>query len=103
MVALSKQSGSHDSTRTNLTYEWPSSLYSLSHVALPFTPQDPVYGGAEAKPSPGIQLGNVDIRGERGILRVSGTDFLRLRWNPFYGIIESRIFDFMELSGSTGS
>ena len=70
---------------------WPSSVYSLSHVALPFPPDDPVYGGPDAGPSPGIQLGDIALRGERGVLKVSGNDLLRLRWNPFHGYVEERL------------
>jgi len=78
--------------------EWPEGIFSLSHVALPFPPTDPLYGGPEAGDSPGVQLGNLDLRGERGILRVSGADLLRLRWNPFYDYLESRTLQFMQLA-----
>jgi hypothetical protein len=67
-------------------------------VALPFSPRDPVYGGPSAGKSPGIQLGNLTLRGERGVLRVSGTDLLRLRWNPFFDYVESRVLRFTQLS-----
>ena len=82
---------------TDYRSEWPAGIYSLSHVALPFSPEDPVYGGPLAAESPGIQLGNLDLRGERGVLRVSGTDLLRLRWNPFYDYVESRSLQFLQL------
>ena len=78
--------------------EWPSRIFSLSHVALPFPPGDPVYGGPDAGKSPGIQLGNLDIRGERGVLRITGTALLRLRWNPFFDYLQSRTLEFMNLS-----
>ena len=77
--------------------EWPSEVYSLSHIALPFSPEDPVYGGPEAGSSPGIQLGNVALRGERGVLMVSGTDVMRLHWNPFYDYVEERVLRFTRL------
>lgn len=77
--------------------DWPQSIYSLSHVALPISPTDPLYGGPEAGASPGIQLGNLALRGERGVLHISGTDVMRLRWNPFYDYVESRVLDFTEL------
>jgi alpha-beta hydrolase superfamily lysophospholipase len=76
---------------------WPSGVYSLSHVALPFPPDDPVYGGPAAGKSPGVQLGNLALRGELGVLRVSGTDLLRLRWNPFFDYVMTRITEFMGL------
>ena len=78
--------------------EWPPDIYSLAHVALPFSPRDPVYGGPLAGTSPGIQLGNLALRGERGVLQISGTDLLRLRWNPFFDYVESRVLRFTQLS-----
>jgi hypothetical protein len=77
--------------------QWPPGIYSLSHVALPFSPADPVYGGPAAPDSPGIELGNLAPRGERGVLQVSGTDLLRLRWNPFYDYVEARMLEFTGL------
>ena len=77
--------------------DWPAGIFSLSHVALPFPPEDPLYGGPSAGESPGIHLGNLDLRGERGVLRVSGTDMLRLRWNPFFDHLQSRTLQFMHL------
>jgi len=79
--------------------DWPPGIYSLSHVALPFSPLDPVYGGTSAPETGGIQLGNVALRGERGVLLVSGTDLMRLRWNPFYDYVQSRILQFTHLAG----
>ena len=76
---------------------WPAGIFSLSHVSLPFPPDDPVYGGPDAGESPGIQLGQLDMRGERGVLRISGTDFLRLRWNPFFDHLQSRTLEFIQL------
>lgn len=89
--------GDEQSITSKQLNEWPQSIYSLSHVALPISPTDPLYGGPEAGESPGIQLGNLALRGERGVLHVSGTDIMRLRWNPFYGYVESRVLEFTEL------
>jgi hypothetical protein len=61
---------------------------------------DSVYGGPSASASPGIQLGNLALRGERGVFRVSGTDMLRLRWNPFFAYVQSRTLTFMRLGDS---
>ena len=79
-------------------HNWPPDVYSLSHVALPFPPDDPVYGGPAAGKSPGVQLGNLALRGEVGVLRVSGTDLLRLRWNPFFDYVRARVVAFMGLA-----
>jgi alpha-beta hydrolase superfamily lysophospholipase len=67
---------------------WPDEVYSLSHVALPFCKEDPVYG---MRKESGVSLGHLDLRGEKGVLKISGNDMMRLRWNPFYPYLESRI------------
>jgi len=97
VVALRNEHDKEDSSASAHLTEWPAGIFSLSHVALPFPPDDPVYGGPSAGESPGIQLGNLDLRGEHGVLRVSGTDLLRLRWNPFYDYLLSRTLKFMRL------
>jgi alpha-beta hydrolase superfamily lysophospholipase len=79
--------------------DWPNGVYSLSHVALPFAPNDPIYGGPEAGDAAGIQLGNLALRGERGVLQLSANDAMRLRWNPFFDYIEQRILRFTDLEG----
>jgi len=84
-------------TRTPLGLSWPREVYSLSHVALPFAPDDPIYGGFPAGPGPGIQLGNLAWRGERGALQISASSQLRLRWNPFYAWLEDRAVAFLQL------
>ena len=45
--------------------------------------------------SQGIRLGNLAMRGERGVLQVSAADMLRLRWNPFSPYVEQRVLDFL--------
>jgi len=82
-------------TTTPLDLHWPGDVYSLSHVALPFPPEDPVYGGPNASESPGVQLGNVALRGERGALLVSAAEQLRLRWNPFHSYLLDRTVEFV--------
>ena len=79
--------------------EWPPDIYSLAHVSLPFSPDDPVYGGPDAEPSPGIALGDVALRGERGALVIAPADLLRLRWTPFFPYLEQRMLDFLHDNG----
>ena len=85
-------------SETPLGLEWPANVYSLSHVALTFPPGDPLYGSKPEEPGPGIQLGNVAWRGERGVLRVSADAMLRLRSNPFYTYQEHRMLEFLGLA-----
>jgi hypothetical protein len=97
IVAASRLPGSSaiDVCDTGLT--WPRDVYSLTHVALPFPPDDPVYGGDEAGPSPGIDLGQVALWGEKNVLQVPASAMLRLRYNPFYAYLEQRMLAFMGL------
>jgi alpha-beta hydrolase superfamily lysophospholipase len=83
-----------------LGLEWPADVYALSHIALPFAPDDPLYGGRPEVPSPGIRLGDLAWRGERGVLQVSPAAMLRQRWNPFWAYQERRILEFLELAGA---
>jgi esterase/lipase len=76
---------------------WPPDTYSLSHVALPFRPDDPVYG---ATPPVGpwrfMYLGKLALYGERGVLSVSPGDFARLRHNPFFPYMEARLNSYLQ-------
>jgi alpha-beta hydrolase superfamily lysophospholipase len=73
-----------------LTY--PLGVFSLSHVALPFPPNDGLYGFA---PDPsedfGIALGTIAARGEVGALIVSLDTLLRMSSNPFFPYMIGRI------------
>ncbi|MGB5689389.1 MAG: alpha/beta fold hydrolase, partial [Woeseiaceae bacterium] len=96
VIALRRPAMSSTLESRPLNLTWPSSVYSLSHVALPFSSDDPIYG---AQPQPGsdlIFLGAVDLRGERGLLSVSPAMFARIRHNPFMPYVEQRITDFVK-------
>jgi len=79
----------------SLNMHWPPGVYSLSHVALPFPPDDPVYGASRPPGNASIFLGNVDLQGERGLLAVPAEGFMRLRHNPFFPYIAARVGDFL--------
>jgi hypothetical protein len=72
-------------------------MFSLSHVALPFAPDDRVYGaraaGGTGKNS--ITLGSITLLGERGILQIPDGFFLRLRYNPFFSYLAERAEAFL--------
>ncbi len=87
--------GKSEVIEKEIAFSWPDAIYSLSHVALPFSESDPLYGGSAATDSPGIRLGNLAAHGERNVLQISATDMLRQRWNPFYVFLENRIVEFV--------
>jgi alpha-beta hydrolase superfamily lysophospholipase len=97
VMLVSKFPGQSDTVNTDLGLSWPDSLYSLTHVSLPFPPDDPLYGGEGNSKSPGIHLGDVALRGERGVLQIPASEMLRLRWNPFYSFLETKVLEFFEL------
>jgi alpha-beta hydrolase superfamily lysophospholipase len=91
VVARYKPPNSSGVARTEaLGLSWPQGVLSLSHVALPFTPDDPLYGRFRPDDPDALFLGQPSIRGERGRLRISSDWLLRLRYNPFYAYLESR-------------
>ncbi len=69
VVVQSRIGGKRMPADRELGLAWPDDVYSLSHVALPFPASDPLYGGRPDRPSPGIQLGDMAFRGERGVLQ----------------------------------
>jgi alpha-beta hydrolase superfamily lysophospholipase len=78
---------------------WPRDVFSLSHVALPFPPDDPLYG---SNPPPGdepLHLGDIPARGERDLQKIPGEWLLRMRYNPFYDVLEDHVLNWMESAG----
>ena len=82
-------------TERLLELEWPRNVFSLSHVALPFPPDDPLYGYAAPPSSRHVQLGRIEIRGENGVLNVPGWMLTRQRSNPFHAYLVERIEAFV--------
>jgi alpha-beta hydrolase superfamily lysophospholipase len=80
----------------DLGQDWPVGVFSLSHVALPFPPDDPLYGQHRPPDSRQVFLGQQALQGERGVLKISGNFLLRLRHNPFYAYQEARILQWLE-------
>lgn len=100
VIVRSQAPGQPAPTDSDIGLSWPDDIYSLAHVALPFPPEDTLYGGRPQGNSPGIQLGDLALRGERGVLQVPAADMLRLRWNPFYPYVEARVLEFLGLDGA---
>jgi alpha-beta hydrolase superfamily lysophospholipase len=82
---------------------YPSDLYSLSHLALPFPPNDSLYGlEPENSEEFGINLGAISPRGERGALIVSLDSLLRVSSNPFFPYLLGRIEESIEEESKRG-
>jgi alpha-beta hydrolase superfamily lysophospholipase len=79
-----------------LDLAWPRGVISLSHVALPFPPDDPLYGQRPPGNEDVLFLGQMAIRGERGLMKLSSDWLLRLRHNPFYDYLEWRLLEWVD-------
>lgn len=71
--------------------EWPSLVYSLSHVAIPFRPDDLWYGDGSVNTDDNFSLGTLTPRGEKQVLIVPTDLLLRLRHNPFFEYQAARV------------
>ena len=78
-----------------LGMEWPAGVISLSHVALPFSMNDPLYGRYPPADKDQLFLGQIPLQGERGVLQLSSDYLLRLRYNPFYDYLENRVLQWL--------
>ncbi len=96
IVVRRKPPMSDEVTKEPLDTHWPRGVISLSHIALPFPPDDPVYGRREPDDSKIVFLGQMAIQGERGLLRFSSDWLLRLRHNPFYDFLEAGTLEWLE-------
>lgn len=73
---------------------WPLGVVSLSHVAVPFSPEDPVYGQSNAGYR--YSLGTISMRAEPQALMIPSSLFARCRHNPFYGFMESHVIEWLQ-------
>ena len=80
----------------NLEVSWPSDVVSLSHIALPFPPDDPLYGRFQPQDNDLIYLGNLAFKGEQGLLKLPPQWLLRMRYNPFYSYLQERTLQWID-------
>ena len=87
---------SDEVTVTDTGLNWPRDVYSLSHIALPFRPDDPLYGDGTTTSPTGLNIGRAILRGETGRLQIPNAAMTRQHWNPFYPYMEARILEFVD-------
>jgi alpha-beta hydrolase superfamily lysophospholipase len=96
VVARRVAAGAHVVAEDPLGLEWPPDVYSLSHVAIPFPVDDPLYG---LDPTPNQygtrRLGALSPRGERAVLTVPVDTLMRVMSNPFYPYLEQRLLEWV--------
>jgi hypothetical protein len=83
----------------SLGLAWPRGVVSLSHVALAFPPDDPLYGRAPPATDDLVFLGDMAITGERGLLSIPADWLLRQRYNPFYPYLRTRVLEWLDAAG----
>jgi alpha-beta hydrolase superfamily lysophospholipase len=76
-----------------LGMNWPPTVISLSHVAVPIPPDDPLYGVRPPDSEQTLYLGQIAFQGERGYFAISADWLLRMRHNPFYAFLEKTAVD----------
>ncbi|NIM14136.1 MAG: alpha/beta fold hydrolase [Candidatus Aminicenantes bacterium] len=64
--------------------KWPEDVFALSHVCMPISPKDEYYGQDSI-------LGTLNAKGEKDILVIDPSDLIRVRYNPFFSYIKTRI------------
>jgi hypothetical protein len=75
-------------------------VISLSHVALPISPDDSLYGQRPPENEDFLFLGQMAIQGERGLLKIPADWMFRLRHNPFYEYLTERMLDWVYQANS---
>ena len=81
---------------------WPQEVFSLTHVALPFAPDDPLYGIDGAGAIAGLlPIGRLSPRGERAVLTVGTDTLMRLSSNPFFPFVAERIGQWLDGAAPT--
>jgi alpha-beta hydrolase superfamily lysophospholipase len=97
VISKYKNPFSADASHTRqLGLSWPVGVISLSHVALPISPDDPIYGQRPPNSEEFLFLGQLAIQGERGLLTIPSDWMFRLRYNPFYDYLENRMLDWVD-------
>jgi|RhiMetdeSRZDD1v2_1073273.scaffolds.fasta_scaffold05375_8 alpha-beta hydrolase superfamily lysophospholipase len=80
---------------------WPPQIFSLSHLAVPFAFDDPLFGiEPDLSVDYGIRLGRLAPRGEKGVLQVPIDQFMRINCNPFFPYQLERIRAFLAKEAS---
>lgn len=92
MVAKTTPAGSTRETVMPLSVAYPQEVYSLSHVAIPFPPDDDLYGRhPEVKTTTVSASGTIALWGETSVLSVGKDALMRVTSNPFYDYMQTRI------------
>ena len=93
-ASSSTKAGETIPTIRDLDLTYPSHIFSLSHVSIPFPMDDPLYGMTPPPGSDalyGVNLGTLSARGERGTLIINMDSLFRTSSNPFFPYLLERV------------
>jgi alpha-beta hydrolase superfamily lysophospholipase len=92
IVARTIEHGERSFTDRDLHLSWPPGVFSLTHIAIPFPVDDPLYGTEPVEDGSGLfRLGRLNPRGERAVLIAGADTFIRLTSNPFFPYLADRV------------
>jgi hypothetical protein len=100
IVLQTRNRQSWQETETDMS--WPAGVVSLSHLAVPIPPEDPIYGTKEATAASGLPLGTLTLRTEPSALLIANSLFFRCRNNPFYHFMEDHTVRWLSRRVSIG-
>ncbi|MGL4403000.1 MAG: alpha/beta hydrolase [Fusobacteriaceae bacterium] len=63
---------------------WDSFTFSLAHLSIPVSPENPIYGKKTI-------LGEINIKGEKDIVLLNSENFIRLRYNQFFHFLKENM------------
>ena len=96
VVARRRAPGGAAWDTVDLGVAWPPGVYSMSHIALPFPADDPIYGATGDSTGRALGLGSLVLRGERQLFAIPMDELMRLRYNPFHAYLASRLAAFVD-------
>ena len=84
-VELTKYSnGKKINMKNDLDFKWSKDTFSLAHISLPISPENPLYGK-------NTFLGGGNIKGENGTAAMPADALVRLKYNDFFNYVEKSI------------
>jgi hypothetical protein len=95
VVALRRAAGDTAVRSEPTDLAWPAGVFALSHVAVPVSPDDPIYGASPPSNHRAVYLGHLELLGERGLLTIPPDALERLRFNPFFPYLWARTERFL--------
>jgi alpha-beta hydrolase superfamily lysophospholipase len=92
VVARSIEQGQSHAVEQELGLRWPPGVFSLTHIAVPFPVDDPLYGMEPIEDGSGLlRIGRLSPRGERAVLITGADTLMRLASNPFFPYMADRL------------